>query len=153
VNHTWLLEHHSEELADIEFRHPDADRLRRVILDVAAGHIPTGPALRSAIAARDFGTVLARVEAAITHPSDWPAREGAGEEDVRQWWAHVVSLHRKSRTLHRELRSAEQALGMEPSEENFAWLRDVQAQLAALEGSEAQIEGFGVSSGRPVRTF
>jgi DNA primase len=97
--------------------------------------------------------VLARLEAAITHPSDWPAREGAGEEDVRQWWAHVVSLHRKSRTLHKELRSAEQALGMEPSEENFAWLRDVQAQLAALEGSEAQIEGFGMSSGRPVRTF
>ena len=41
----------------------------------------------------------------------------------------------------------------EPSEENFAWLRDVQAQLAALEGTEAMIEGFGLSSGRPVRTF
>ena len=69
------------------------------------------------------------------------------------WWTHVVSLHRKSRTLHRELKDAEAALGSEPSEENLAWLRDVQGRLAALEGSEALIDGFGTLSGRPVRTF
>jgi hypothetical protein len=32
-------------------------------------------------------------------------------------------------------------------------LRDIQARLAALDGAEALIDGFGVSSGRPVRTF
>src|SRR4029079_12394287 len=73
-------------------------------------------------------------------------------EDVSLWWTHVVSLHRKSRTLHRELKDAEAALGNEPSEESLAWLRDVQARLAALEGSEALIDGFGALSGRPVRT-
>jgi DNA primase len=51
------------------------------------------------------------------------------------------------------LRDAERALGTEPSEENFAWLRDVQERLSALAGSEAEIEGFGASSGRPVRTY
>jgi len=30
-------------------------------------------------------------------------------------------------------------------------LRDVQSQLAALEGMEATIEGFGALSGRPAR--
>ena len=59
------------------------------------------------------------------------------------WWTHVVSLHRKSRTLHKELKDAELALGNEPSEENLAWLRDVQERLAALEGAEALIDGFG----------
>jgi len=44
-------------------------------------------------------------------------------------------------------------LGNEPSEENLAWLRDIQARLAALEGTEALIDGFGALSGRPVRTF
>ena len=72
---------------------------------------------------------------------------------VSLWWTHVVSLHRKSRTLHKELKDAEQALGSEPSEENLAWLRDIQARLAALEGTEALIDGFGAPSGRPVRTF
>ena len=124
------------------------------ILDAAASEHPLTPAaMRAAISARDLGALLARVEQGITHLSDWPAREGAAEEDITLWWTHVVSLHRKSRTLHKELKDAEQALGSEPSEENLAWLRDIQARLAALDGAEALIDGFGASSGRPVRTF
>ena len=88
--------------------------------------------------------MLARVEAAITHASDWPARAGAAAEDVAQWWTHVVTLHRKKRTLNRELKDAERALGEEPTDANLAWLRDVQGRLSALDGTEAQIEGFGV---------
>jgi len=154
INHPWLLDTHAEELADLEFRHADGDRLRAAILDAAATEHPVSPAaMCSAIGARGQGALLARVEQAITHPSDWPAREAAAPEDVSLWWTHVVSLHRKSRTLHKELKDAEAALGNEPSEENLAWLRDVQARLAALEGSEALIEGFGALSGRPARTF
>jgi DNA primase len=154
VNNPWLLETHAEDLAALEFRHPDGDRLRRAILDAAACHVPLTPSsLRAAISERDLGAVLARVEGSITHPSDWPAREGAAEEDVNLWWTHVVSLHHKSRTLHKELKDAELALGDAPSEENLAWLRDVQARLAGLEGAEALIDGFGGASGRPVRNF
>jgi DNA primase len=123
-------------------------------MDAAATEHPLTPtAMRSAISARGQGALLARVEQSITHPSDWPARENAAQEDVTLWWTHVVSLHRKSRTLHRELKEAELALGNEPSEENLAWLRDIQERLAALDGSEALIDGFGASSGRPVRTY
>jgi DNA primase len=154
VNHPWLLDTHAEDLAAMEFRHPDGDRLRRAILEAAAGHVPLTPAsVRAAISARDLGTVLARVEGSITHYSDWPARAGAAEEDVNLWWTHVVSLHHKSRTLHKELKDAELALGDAPSEENLAWLRDVQERLAALDGAEALIDGFGGASGRPVRNF
>lgn len=153
INHPWLLETHAEDLADLEFRHADGDRLRRAILDAGAGHTLTPAAIRSAISARELGALLARVEGSITHVSDWPARPGAAEEDVARWWTHVVSLHRKSRTLNKELKDAEAALGTEPSEENLAWLRDVQGRLAALDGAEALIDGFGALSGRPVRTF
>jgi DNA primase len=61
-------------------------------------------------------------------------------------------LHRKSGALHRELKDAERALGSEPSDENLAWLRDVQERLAVLDGTEAEIEGFGALSGRAART-
>jgi len=153
ANHPWLLEKHAEELAELEFRHPDAEKLARAILD-AGSHGPLDPdELAAQLAAAGLAPVLARITAAITHTSDWPARAGAAPDDVASWWAHVVTLHRKSRTLHRELRDAERALGTEPSEENFAWLRDVQERLSALAGSEAEIEGFGASSGRPVRTY
>jgi DNA primase len=78
---------------------------------------------------------------------------GAAPDDVAAWWTHVVTLHRKSRTLNRELKDAEHALGTEPTEENLMWLRDVQERLAAIEGTEALIEGFGASSGRAVRSL
>ena len=152
VNHPWLLEGHAEELADIEFLHPDADRLRRELLAAATGHEASeADVLRQALQERNLGSILARVESALTHAADWPAREGAAPDDVRQWWTHVVTLHRKSRTLNRELKEAEHALGEELSEENLAWLRDVQGQLLAIEGTEAAIEGFGALSGRPSR--
>jgi len=155
INHPWLLEHHSEEFSALEFLNPDADQLRRAILDAATDGDAAGAdteALRAAVSAKGLAGVLSRVETAITHRSDWPAKSGASPDDVGQWWTHVVALHRKQRTLNRELKDAERALGEEPTDANLAWLRDVQGRLSALDGSEAQIEGFGLSSGRMSRS-
>jgi DNA primase len=151
-NHPWLIESHAEEFAELEFLNGDADLLRRAMLEAAAGldHL-TPQALREALRARDCGPALARIEGALTHFADWPAREGAASDDIRQWWTHVLTLHRKNRSLNKELKEAERALGDEPSEQNFARLRDVQGRLSAVDGTEASIEGFGASSGRPRR--
>src|SRR5215470_7816768 len=152
-NHPWLLETEAEQLADVEFLNSDADMLRRVALDITASrpeHHADRAALREAVLARDCGAVLQRIESALTHPADWAAREGAAPEDVRQFWTHLLTLHRRNRTLNKELKEAERALGEELSEQNFAWLQDVRAQLSSLEGTEASIEGFGALSGRPV---
>ena len=152
LNHPWLLENHAEELSALDLSHPDAERLRRAIFDAAADLPSTDAAtMRAAVGARGLGDLLATVEAAITHRSDWPAREDTAEDDVARWWTHVVTLHVKQMTLHRELREAERALGDDPSEDHLRWLQDVQGRLSALEGSEALIEDFGVSSGRPAR--
>ena len=43
VNHPWLLEDHSEEVAALEFLNPDADMLRRTILDAASLHAGAEP--------------------------------------------------------------------------------------------------------------
>ena len=154
INHPWMLDAHAEELVALEFHHPDADLLRCAILDAAAGHaFVESDELRSALAARNIGPLLARMELAVTHPADWPARAGAARDDISHWWIHVVTLHRKARTLNKELKEAERALGDDPSEQNLAWLRDVQGRLSALDGSEASIEGFGALSGRPARSL
>ena len=154
VNHPWLLDSHAEEVAALEFQNPDADVLRRAILDAAALHAGEPPEdLRAAIAGREHDALLARIERALTHPADWPARAGADPEDVRQWWTHIVTLHRRTRSLNKELKDAERALGDDPSEQNFAWLRDVQGRLSAIDGTEASIEGFGLSSGRSARSL
>jgi DNA primase len=154
VNHPWLLETHAEEFAELEFLHPDADLLRRAILDAGTGHADLDAArILATVAARGLEAVLLRLHGALTHASDWPARPGAAAEDVAQWWTHVVTLHRKTRTLNKELKDAERALGEEPSEANLAWIRDIQDRLSALAGTEALIEGFGAPSGRPARSI
>jgi len=154
INHPWLLETHAEEFAELEFLNPEADALRRALLEAGGGHtLPDAQAQRALLHQRGFTAALDRVEVAITHASDWPARAGAAADDVVQWWTHVVTLHRRQRTLHRELKDAERALGEQPTDANLAWLRDVQGRLSALDGMEALIEGFGLSSGRPARSL
>jgi DNA primase len=63
-------------------------------------------------------------------------------------WKQLLALHRQSHSLLKELKDAEHALGQESTDANYSWLRDVKARLSDIEGTEALIEGFGVSSGR-----
>ena len=154
VNHPWLLESHSEDVSALEFQHPDADQLRRAILDAGADQGLSGPDdVRNVLEKRELLPLLGRIERAVTHQSDWPAHAGGAADDINRWWTHVVTLHRKARTLNKELKEAERALGEDPSDQNLAWLRDVQGRLSALDGTEASIEGFGVLSGHPARSL
>ncbi len=103
---------------------------------------------RADLAAGGFSQALQRVERAITTSAVWGAQAGAAREDVLSTWHQLVSLHRQWHSLLRELKDAEAALGDEASEPNLAWLRDVKARMAEVDGTEALIEGFGESSGR-----
>ena len=149
LNHPWLLHDHLEELSQLEFRHADAERLKAVLIDIAA-HAATleAPELKAELAARNLGDVVERIGAAITTLSVWGARDGAAPDDVLVTWGQLVGLHRQWHSLLKELKEAEQALGDDASEANYLRLRDVKARLARMDGTEAQIEGFGASSGR-----
>jgi DNA primase len=83
----------------------------------------------------------------------WGAQPGAAPEDVLTTWNQLVALHRQWHSLPKELREAENAFGREPTEANYSWLQDVKARQAVLDGTEALIEGFGTSSGRPTRSL
>jgi DNA primase len=153
LNHPWLLADHAEELAELELTHRDAEAVRSALLDAAAGGVSDSETLAHRVEEAGAGPALASIKRAITHAADWPLRPDAAPEDVAAFWHQIVTLHRKKRTLSRELREAERALGAEPSEANFARLKDVQDRLAAIDGTEALIEGFGEPSGRPARTM
>jgi DNA primase len=155
VNHPTLLAAHLDEFAHIEFSHPDLDALRDAILDLVA-HGEAGEAgdvsLRAPLTAR-FDGLLSRLEGQIEAAGHWPATPEAADQDANEGWLQALTLHRRKRTLHRELRDAEAALADDPSEANLARLVDIQQQLARSEGTEALIEGFGASSGRTARVF
>ena len=159
INHPWLLHDHLEEVAALELAHPEAHKLRAGIIAAFANdhhHSPEpseqAEKMRADLEAGGFSQSLQRVGLAITTGAVWGAQAGAGREDVLSTWHQLVSLHRQWHSLLRELKDAEAALGEEASEANLAWLRDVKARLAEVDGLEALIEGFGESSGRLQRT-
>jgi DNA primase len=167
INHPWLLHEHLEELAAAEFRHADTQKLKGVLIDVFAHHFAEDfakqsgesdteterAALASELTRRGFADLLNRIERTITTPSVWGARPQAAAADVLPTWKQLIALHRQWHSLTRELKDAETALGQDNTEANYARLRDVKARLTSLEGTEALIEGFGASSGRPVRSL
>ena len=155
INHPWLLHQHLEEAAVLELAHPEAHKLRAGIIAAFAndhhhGADPTEPAgkMRADLEGSGFSPFLQRVELMITTGAVWGAKPGAAREDVLSTWHQLVALHRQWHSLLRELKDAELALGEESSEANLAWLRDVKARMAEVDGTEALIEGFGELSGR-----
>jgi DNA primase len=154
LNHPWLLHDHLEELASLEFRNAEAEKLKGALIDVVAhAAAADAEAVKAELAQRGLTEVLARIAAAITTQSVWGARPEAAAEDVLVTWGQLVALHRQWNSLVKELKDAEQALGQDASETNYLRLRDVQARLARMDGTEALIEGFGASSGRGIRSL
>jgi DNA primase len=154
INHPWLLHEHVEELSRIEFRHAEAARLKQELIDFFAhGGAVEAASMLAELGRRGLAEVAARIEKAITTSSVWGARPEAAPDDVLTTWKQLVALHQQWHSLIKELRDAEQALGRETTEANYSWLQDVKARLSSLDGTEALIEGFGASSGRPVRSL
>jgi DNA primase len=154
INHPWLLHDHFEELAAVELRHSDAAKVKAALIDIVAQDTaPDAEVLRAELDRRGLAEAVARIGKAITTPSVWGAGPQAAPDDVLMTWKQLVALHRQWHSLVKELRDAEQALGHETTEANYSWLQDVKARLSVLDGTEALIEGFGTSSGRPVRSL
>jgi DNA primase len=154
INHPWLLHEHLEELAGVEFRHAEAARVKSELIDIVAhGGAPDGEAMAAELTRRGLSEVAGRMGKTITTSSVWGAQPDAAPEDVLTTWKQLVALHRQWHSLVKELRDAEQALGQDATEANYSWLQDVKARLSVLDGTEALIEGFGASSGRPVRSL
>jgi DNA primase len=154
INHPWLLHEHLEEVAALELAHPEAHKLRAGIIaafaNVAHGDGPAEETekLLAALEKSGYSKQIQMVERSLTTKNVFGAQPGAAAEDVLSTWRQLVALHHKAHALLREKKDAEQALGDDASEANLAWLKDVQARLAEMDGTEALIEGFGELSGR-----
>jgi DNA primase len=158
LNHSGLIGRHIEDLAEIAFSSAEAGALRdALVASAAAAHLsaqtgdepsPDAPRLRAAVEGQGFGAILQQLDGIAAHASHWYAKAGAADADADEVLKQALSLHRRARKLHRELQLAELALGKDSSEVNLGRLKDIQAQLSALGGIEAAVEGFGAQSGR-----
>ena len=152
INHPDLLASRMDELATLDLPPP---RLARCATRCCAGSRPTAASSARASprlwptagledvcdAARGHGRPRDPVERARRR-----RRRADAAESLRQ----AFVLHRRHAALNRELRENRgQARAETPNEQDSARLSDIQAQLSALDGAEAAVEGFGVlRSGR-----
>lgn len=154
VNHPSLIDENFEHTEFLELSHPDLRLLHATVLDAMAHD-----------EANDREAVLARIQQAglaesweravglIRKARLWPVLEEAAVDDAREAFAQALHLHRSAGTLHKELKAAEMALATEPTDENYRHLVEIQTQFRDVQATEALIEGFGISSGRGVRSF
>ncbi|MCI0737273.1 MAG: toprim domain-containing protein, partial [Beijerinckiaceae bacterium] len=152
LNHPALIGPYLEELAEAELSSTEAGALRDALIagsQAAVGDAALeAPSLRASLEDQGFGKVLQRLDLMAAHGSHWYAKADAAEADAEEVLKQALNLHRRASALHRELQLAELALGKNSSEANLGRLKDIQAQLSALGGIEAAMEGFGVQSGR-----
>jgi len=150
LNHPWLLEAYPEEIAHLSFKNRRLAGLRDEMLNLMSGDKALDfEALHTQLNTSESGAVVAQVERAITHKSDWFAEPGASPSDVETGWRQILALHRKSVELGRELEAAQRAFDDEESESAEKRLFDIRKQLSNLEGMEASVEGYGEDSDRP----
>jgi len=149
VHHPSLIAEHFDAFAHLELANRDLDSLRSQILEIAAEepHI-AADALMQRLMGGGSRELVERLDRHLRQGGVWQTGAGASDADALDGWLQALTLHRKARTLHKELKDAEAALASDPSDANLAHLVDIQKQMANSEGTEALIEGFGATSGR-----
>ncbi|MGE0844901.1 MAG: DNA primase [Flavobacteriaceae bacterium] len=152
INHPSIIAERAEALAGIEFTAPELASVAHRMIDLAMEGAADDPgAVRAAIIHGGQEQLLARMDAAAA--ADWFSLPDADDSDALTGFDHMLALHRKHVTLNKELRLAESAFRDDPSEVNWDRIVDLKNAIAAAEGSEAEIEGFGAASRRPSRTL
>ena len=147
MNHPRLLDRHAEDLAHLDIGNPDLARFRDLIIDLLSAHYEDHASFKAALDARGGSSLRLRTEAFAARLPHWCLSPDAAESDAELMLRQALALHRKARELHKELRDATAALARDGSENHLAQVRDLQAMVMTLEGTEATVEGYGALSG------
>ncbi|RMF08437.1 MAG: DNA primase [Alphaproteobacteria bacterium] len=147
INHPALLERYAEEIAVLEILNPDLDKLRAEIIGIAALQDSLDmDHLRRHLKAQGWEKLVQSLDAAFA--SLWFVKPDAALRDVESGWQQARALHHRMLTMERELKALERELAESMTEETFARFSALKAQIDQSEGLEANLEGFGVASGR-----
>nr|WP_026358728.1 DNA primase [Aureimonas ureilytica] len=152
INHPLLLREAFDYLADVELPPGDLERLRSAVIDVYADELHhSRDELLAAIERQGLLPIFEGFETQLRTVRLWSFLGEAALEDAREAVRQALHLHHKFRSLHRELKAAEQALAVDGDELAYAQVVEINREINNLAGTEALIDGFGVLSGRPAK--
>ncbi len=126
-----ILDRVAEELAELEFSSRELDSLRRKIIDIAAGHAELDSArLHAHLKEAGAGEIVRKLAGTSTtgRHTSLPDLDIA---HALESFAERVAILRRTAVLERDLRAAEKAFELEPTEENFARINRIREELHA----------------------
>ncbi len=149
MNHPRAAMRSIEEIAHLDVASRDVARLLEALLGrLCEEPEPSRNDLRDAADRSGLETTRRRLEAMEGIANQSGVRPDSANVDAEEVLRQALALHHRTRALHSDLKSAEIALARDANEDTLARLRDIQCELAAIEGREAVVEGFGVSAVR-----
>ncbi len=148
LNHPALLAEVAEELAGVEIGSHELDALRQALLDVAAGGEMDAACLRNALAERGFERTVVMLSGPSARVLDWFARADAAPADALIGFRQVLALHRRFGDLRTALEACESELAEDMSEAAWERFRALKAEAEGLGALGAEIDDFGLASGR-----
>ena len=138
-----LLDNHCEAFALVDLKGSELDKLRNEIIDIAALHGPLDRmGLKNHLELRELGPSVGRLLAQTVGKSDSVQRDDIGLAAVERGWLQLLARHRTA-VLQSELKAAEQALGQETTDENWARLQALHEQMGR---EETDLKDFGDGS-------
>lgn len=141
LNHPWLIDEHSEAIAELSLTAVALASLRDQILTIHASTNSLDSAtLATQLTKTGVATVVDLVARTITHASDRFADPDASATDVEAAWTHILSLHQRQSALERMLKAAEDAWYRDCTEESEARLLDIKRQIA-IQSAMDHIDG------------
>jgi DNA primase len=145
LTHPELLGRYAEQVAELAFDMPEAQRLRSALLDAVGEGAALAPEIiEQRLVRAGLSAAADRVRGAVRRGDHWALDPHAPATRVEDALQQAMALHRRARTLHSELKLAQQALADGGDEADLAHLRDVQAQIAAIESAEAGRDGGAI---------
>ncbi|MCB1421344.1 MAG: DNA primase [Nitratireductor sp.] len=157
-NHPAIIEAFFDEFVSLPLSSQSAETLRQWLVDFHAecagrGEAMTHGAIRERLETSPNAETAQRMDGQLAQNRIWQFRSDAAFEDALEGWRQAYTLHMRAKALRNELKAAETALSADDSEENQERLNTIRAEIEREEGTEALIDGFGFSSGRPMKAL
>ncbi len=153
LNHPELLAANLEAVAALDFASAEGERLRAVLVRSLADGSGAREEFARAASEAGLQAFCEKLAGMGAHATLWSVRAEAAPADAGESLRQALVLQHRVRALDKELRKIEARLAIAPNDHDSARLSDIQAQLNALDGTEAALDGFGSQSGRSLRSL
>ncbi|MET3600518.1 DNA primase [Martelella mangrovi] len=159
LTHPELAREDFDSIASLSFDAAEMRALWPVFLAEASRPDAGRERIRQKLEDAGFGPLVQQLQSHVSRNVSWIAGPDTALEDVREVYRQALSLHNRARSLARQKGDLEREIGEATEEGNLALLEElmpalvsVQNEINRIDNQEAEIDGFGLMSGRAGRS-